>query len=175
MRLNYTYVLLAILAVCLLLAAGCTTPTPPATPTPTPSPTATTTATIPPTTATATMSMTMTIPPTTATAVPTTTIPPTGGAVTVDLIAKNIAFNTSTITVPACSAVTVIFDNQDSGIPHNFAVYTNSEATTPIYQGAIITGPKTTTYTFTAPCTPGDYWFRCDVHPSIMYGTFKVT
>jgi plastocyanin len=117
----------------------------------------------------------MTIPPTTETAVPTTTIPPTGGAVTVDLIAKNIAFNTSTITVPACSAVTVNFDNQDSGIPHNFAVYTNSEATTPIYQGAIITGPKTTTYTFTAPCTPGDYWFRCDVHPSIMYGTFKVT
>jgi plastocyanin len=179
MRLNYTYVLLAILAVCLLLAAGCTTPTPPATPTPTatptPSATATATATIPPTTATATMSMTMTIPPTTATATPTTTTPPSGGAVTVDLIAKNIAFNKATITVPACSAVTVNFDNQDSGIPHNFAVYTNSEATTPIYQGAIITGPKTTTYTFTAPCTPGDYWFRCDVHPSIMYGTFKVT
>jgi plastocyanin len=181
MRLNYTYVLLAILAVCLLLAAGCTTPTPPATPTPTatstptPSATATATATIPPTTATATMSMTMTIPPTTATAVPTTTNPPTGGAVTVDLIAKNIAFDTSTITVPACSAVTVNFDNQDAGIPHNFAVYTNSGATTTIFQGAIITGPKTTTYTFTAPCTPGDYYFRCDVHPSIMYGTFKVT
>jgi len=71
--------------------------------------------------------------------------------------------------------VTVKFDNKDSGIPYNFAVYTNSEATTQIFRGEIITGPKTTTYTFTAPCTPGSYWFRCDVHPTIMYGTFRVT
>jgi plastocyanin len=174
MRLKYTYVLLALLAVGLLLGAGCTTPTPPATPTPTSTPT-------PTDSPSATMTMTMTILPTTATAPPTgttdpatTTMPPSGGAVTVGLMAKNIAFNTTTITVPACSAVTVNFDNQDSGIPHNFAVFTTSAATTPIFQGQIITGPKTTQYRFTAPCTPGDYWFRCDVHPSIMFGTFKV-
>jgi plastocyanin len=170
MKLKHTCVLLALLVVALLLAAGCTTPTPPTTPTPTATSTSTTTPTV---------TMTMTIPPTTTTApqttVPaTTTAPPSGGAVTIGLIAKNIAFNTSTITVPACSAVTVNFDNQDSGVPHNFAVYTNSGATTPIFKGEIITGPKTITYTFTAPCTPGDYWFRCDVHPTIMYGTFKV-
>jgi plastocyanin len=181
MRLKVIPVSLALLALALLLAAGCTTPTPPATPTPTATTTAppttipTTAPTTVPTTA-PTVSMTMTTPPTTAP--PTQTTTPMGtpsGSVTIGLIAHNIAFNTSTITVPACSEVTVNFDNQDSGVPHNFAVYTDSEATTPIFKGEIITGPKMITYTFKAPCTPGDYWFRCDVHPTIMYGTFKVT
>jgi hypothetical protein len=182
MKPNRIFVLLALLAVALVLAAGCSTPTPPVTPTPTATATATPTATATATaTATETMSMTTTVPPTTETVPPTqttapvtTTVPPSGGAVTVDLVAHNIAYNTSLITVPACANVTVHFDNQDPGTPHNFAVYTNSQATSAIFQGAIITGPKTTTYTFTAPCTPGDYWFRCDVHPSIMTGTFKV-
>jgi plastocyanin len=38
-----------------------------------------------------------------------------------------------------------------------------------------VTGPTTTTYTFTAPSTPGSYFFRCDVHPTQMTGTFVVT
>jgi plastocyanin len=173
MRLKPRYVFLALLAVVLMLAAGCTTPTPPTTPTPTATPTA------PPTTAPTTvptMSMTMTIPPTTVPPTQTTTTTGTpSGSVTIDLMAKNIAFNKTSITVPAGSKVTVNFDNEDSGIPHNFAVYTNSQATTPIFKGQIITGIAKTTYTFTAPTTPGDYYFRCDVHPTIMYGTFKVT
>jgi plastocyanin len=94
--------------------------------------------------------------------------------VTIDLIAKNIAFDKSTITVPAGAQVTINFDNQDSGIPHNFSLYTDSSASTSIYIGDIITGPKTITYTFTAPSTPGNYFFRCDVHPTIMTGTFVV-
>jgi predicted lipoprotein with Yx(FWY)xxD motif/plastocyanin len=134
--------------------------------------TSTPTPTAPPTT----MEMTMatTISPTMTVVTDTPGQPATGGAVTINLIAQNIAFNTSTITVPACSAVTINFDNKDPGTPHNFAVYTNSAAKTPIFMGEIITGPKTIVYKFTAPCTPGDYWFRCDVHPTIMYGTFKV-
>ncbi|MGA9097629.1 MAG: cupredoxin domain-containing protein [Methanotrichaceae archaeon] len=94
--------------------------------------------------------------------------------VTVNIVAKNIAFNTSTITVPAGAQVTVNFDNQDSGVQHNIAFYTNSSASKPIYVGAITTGPKKITYTFDAPTTPGTYFFRCDVHPSIMTGQFIV-
>jgi plastocyanin len=90
-------------------------------------------------------------------------------------VAHNVAFDTSKITVPACADVPVNFDNQDWGIPHNFAVYDTSAATTNIFSGKIITGPSKTVYHFTAPCTPGNYYFRCDVHPSIMYGTFVVT
>ncbi len=98
-----------------------------------------------------------------------------GLSVTVGLIAKNIAFNTSTITVPAGANVTVDFDNEDSGIPHNFAVYDTPAAQNAIFTGQIITGPATIKYTFTAPSTPGNYFFRCDVHPTIMTGTFVVT
>lgn len=110
-------------------------------------------------------------PAASATATPTQA---SGSGVTIDLVAKNVAFNLSTITVPAGAQVTVNFDNQDSGIPHNFSVYTNASASTSIFVGKIVTGPAKTTYTFTAPTTPGTYFFRCDVHPTIMTGTFIV-
>jgi plastocyanin len=108
------------------------------------------------------------------TSTPAPTPTPTANAVTIDLVAKNIAFDKSTITVPAGAQVTINFDNQDSGIPHNFAVYTNASASTSIFVGQIITGPKTITYTFVAPATQGTYFFRCDVHPKAMTGTFIV-
>lgn len=98
-----------------------------------------------------------------------------GSTVTIDLTAKNIAFNVNSITVPAGSNVAINFNNQDNGVPHNFAVYTDSSASTTIFKGPIITGPNMTTYTFTAPTTPGTYFFRCDVHPTQMNGQFIVS
>ena len=105
---------------------------------------------------------------------PVVTMPSSGGQTDVYLSAHNIAFNLSTITVPAGATVIVHFSNEDSGIPHNFAVYETSAATTEIFKGEIITGVSSTTYTFTAPSTPGTYWFRCDVHPTQMNGDFIV-
>ena len=104
----------------------------------------------------------------------TTATPPaslvTGQSVTIDLVAKNSAFDKSTITVPAGAQITINFDNQDS-MQHNFALYTDSSATRSIFVGQIIT-KSAITYKFTAPSTPGTYFFRCDVHPAIMTGTF---
>jgi plastocyanin len=97
-----------------------------------------------------------------------------GQAVTIGLTAQNIKFNTSTITVPAGAKVTINFNNMDSGVAHNLAVYTDSSAANKIFIGQIITGPNTTTYTFTAPSKPGTYFFRCDVHPTAMTGQFIV-
>ena len=104
-----------------------------------------------------------------------TPIPTTTGNATamVNLTAENIAFDTDTVTVPAGANVTVIFNNKDSGIPHNFAVYDSSLRSERIFVGEIITGPATTNYTFTAPSEPGTYYFQCDVHPS-MNGDFIV-
>ncbi|GLI46614.1 hypothetical protein MBOURGENBZM_14060 [Methanoculleus bourgensis] len=96
-----------------------------------------------------------------------------GNATVVNLTAENIAFDTDTITVPAGANVTVNFNNKDSGIPHNFAVYDSSLRSERIFVGEIITGPATTNYTFTAPSKPGTYYFQCDVHPS-MNGDFIV-
>ncbi len=98
---------------------------------------------------------------------------------TINLVALNLAFNMSTITVPRGAQVTINFDNQDIRIPHNFALYQSGNgpagtATGAIFVGQTITGPDTTTYKFTVPTTPGNYFFRCDVHPTAMFGTFVV-
>ena len=98
----------------------------------------------------------------------------TSNSVTIDITAKAFAFNTSTITVPAGANVTINFNNMDAGIPHNVAVYENKDAKKAIYVGAVIKGPKTVTYNFTAPTMPGTYFFRCDVHPTTMIGDFIV-
>lgn len=99
---------------------------------------------------------------------------PSPNEVTIYLMAKNIAFNKSTIAVPAGANVTIYFDNQDSETPHNFAVYDSPSAAQTIFQGKIITGPAKAIYTFTAPDQPGNYFFRCDVHPTQMTGRFVV-
>lgn len=105
------------------------------------------------------------------------TTPPAGGGgggATLAVTAEDMAFNTSEIAVPAGADVTIAFTNNDAGVPHNIAVYTDSSASTTIFKGPIITGPATTTYTFTAPSTPGTYFFRCDPHPTTMTGRFVV-
>ncbi len=94
--------------------------------------------------------------------------------VTINLVAKNIAFNTTKITVPAGANIDVNFDNQDQYVPHNFAIYTDESAKTVIFQGKTITGPAKIIYTFVAPTNPGTYFFRCDVHPTTMNGQFIV-
>jgi plastocyanin len=104
-----------------------------------------------------------------------TSTPTSAGTVPVTLTARNIAFDTQTISVPAGSTVVMTFVNEDAGVPHNFALYTNSAATTKIFMGDFVTGVRTVTYTFTAPASPGNYFFRCDVHPETMTGMFVVT
>jgi plastocyanin len=93
--------------------------------------------------------------------------PSAPGAVSV--VAKGIAFDTSSLSAPAGKGFTISFDNQDAGVPHNVAIYTTSAATTTLFRGTIVTGPKTITYHVPA-LQPGSYFFRCDVHPQ-MRGT----
>jgi len=148
-------VLLIVLTGCLAIA-GCTTNSPVPTFTPTPSPPIT--------------------PAPSASGSPVTSAPTGGGqTVNINLVALNLAFDQSTITVPAGSHVVMIFDNQDSGVVHNFALYTDSTASKKIFVGDLITGPKKITFTFDAPSAPGTYFFRCDIHPTTMVGTFVVT
>ncbi len=98
--------------------------------------------------------------------------PAPGLVVNIKLVAKDLAFDQKTISVPANAKVIINFDNQDS-VPHNFALYETAEAKTSIFVGEIITGPKTIVYEFTAPVKAGTYFFHCDVHPN-MKGDFIV-
>ena len=91
-----------------------------------------------------------------------------------NLIAKDLAFDTKTIVVPPGATVAINFTNKDPGTMHNFALYNDSTAKTSIFVGKFVTGPGTAVYTFTAPTRVGDYFFRCDVHPTQMEGTFVV-
>jgi plastocyanin len=77
----------------------------------------------------------------------------------------------------ASKAFSVEFKNDDTGIPHNWALYTDSSAATLLGgapdAGTFITGPDQTTYQVKA-LDPGVYFYRCDIHPTVMFGQFVV-
>jgi plastocyanin len=89
-------------------------------------------------------------------------------------VAKNTAFDKTQLQFPAGAEVQLLFHNEDAGLPHNFALFADQAATQVIFKGPLITGPKTTTYSFTAPSSPGTFFFHCDVHPTQMKGTVTV-
>lgn len=96
---------------------------------------------------------------------------PSGTALTVT--AKDIHYSTGCLAAPAGKPFTITFRNQDSGVPHNVAIYTSSSATKVLFRGQIAAG--VTTVTYHVPALPaGTYYFRCDVHPTAMHGTFVV-
>jgi plastocyanin len=95
------------------------------------------------------------------------------GGTTVQLAVQDISFDKDEITLTAGAQATIQFDNQDEGLPHNFAIYEDESAEATIFQGDIVEGPTTTDYSFTAP-DAGTYFFRCDVHPTQMTGTVVV-
>ena len=97
-----------------------------------------------------------------------------GGPVSVRLVAQNLQFNPRTINASPGATVTVTLDNQDAGVLHNVAFYTNRSATTPIKVGGILPGVGSEVVEFPAPSAAGTYFFRCDVHPDTMTGTFNV-
>lgn len=99
--------------------------------------------------------------------------PAPAGGTSLTLVAKTLLFDKRTLSAAANAPVVLQFDNQDVGTLHNVAFYTNRSATTKIFGSELTTGPKVETLTFTAP-PPGSYFFRCDVHPDTMTGTFTV-
>ena len=164
-------VALFLLIACFLGAAGCSTTNGPDTETPVATVTPSHTATQAPTSMASTPDPTTTTVPGSPSSPATTQVQP----VTIGLVAKNFAFNTSTITVPAGVPVRINFDNQDSSVLHNFALYEDKGATKKIFVGDLITGPRTTVYSFTSPSAKGTYHFQCDPHASFMKGEFIVT
>ena len=95
---------------------------------------------------------------------------------TVEVVAQNIQFDLREITVPANGRVRVRLDNRDTGVEHNIAFYqssTNLQPVSPGSVGLIFVGPGVDDTAFDIP-TAGSYFFRCDIHPTTMTGTFTV-
>ncbi len=95
------------------------------------------------------------------------------GSSAIAITAVNSTFDKTAITAPGSKPFTIVFDNEDPGVPHNVAIYTDSSATTPKFVGDTFDGKATETYHVPA-LPPGTYFFRCDVHPAQMNGTLTV-
>lgn len=89
-----------------------------------------------------------------------------GSSVTV--VAKDIAFSPTAITLPADTATSVILDNQEAA-PHNIAI--KDAAGAQVFKGDIVSQQKVT-YNV-GPLAAGSYTFWCEVHPN-MTGTVTV-
>jgi len=112
------------------------------------------------------------------TVVPGATNPATGGGggtsgANVNLVALNVAYDQSAITMKANTTFTINFDNQDSGIPHNVSIHKDSPTGEAVFTGDIVTGPAQKVYSI-GGLNAGTYAFVCSVHPN-MTGTLTVT
>jgi plastocyanin len=104
---------------------------------------------------------------------------PTDGAgdedsVVLEITAENTTFDETELTAPAGADVTLIYDNDDDGIDHNWSLYETPESTEALFEGPLTTGIEQVRYEFTAPEEPGTYHYHCDIHPTQMDGDFIV-
>jgi plastocyanin len=100
------------------------------------------------------------------------TITSTEGAGGVRVVAENTAFDTDEITLPADMPSTLTLDNRDVAA-HNVSIYEDDTASgDPLFTFEPFPGPATDTFDV-PPIAAGDYYFRCDVHPT-MEGTVVV-
>jgi plastocyanin len=82
------------------------------------------------------------------------------------------AFVPGSLRLPANEPVALAFDNEDTGVQHNVAIYGDESAEESLFVGDLIDGPATVTYDV-PPLDAGSYFFRCDVHPQ-MNGSVEV-
>jgi hypothetical protein len=86
-------------------------------------------------------------------------------------------FDTDCLAVPVGEAYTIDFDNQDPGQIHNVNVYTDETASESLLldpSTGTITGPDQITYEGDPIDEAGNLFFKCDIHPTTMTGTFVV-
>lgn len=81
------------------------------------------------------------------------------------VVAKDLAFQPTSLTIKADTPTDIVLDNQESA-PHNIAIKDAAGAT--VFKGEVVTSTKVTN---AVPALPaGQYTFWCEVHPN-MTGT----
>jgi len=97
--------------------------------------------------------------------------------ITAPVGASGSGFDKKCFGVAAAKVFSVSFKNDDTGVPHNWALFTDDSAATRLGgapdAGTFITGPDQATYQVKA-LDPGVYFFHCDIHPTTMNGQFVV-
>jgi plastocyanin len=100
----------------------------------------------------------------------TSTCSPSGNTVTI--VAEGTKFDTDCLAAPANQPLTLSFENKDT-LPHNIAFLESHSASEVMFRADIFAGPKTSTFSV-GPFKPGSYAFHCEVHPTLMSGSFTV-
>lgn len=97
--------------------------------------------------------------------------------ITAPVGASNSGFAETSLSVPADTPFTIMFNNEDDGIPHNVQIFEGEDATgTPVFApdgDELITGPDSAVYDVPA-LAAGTYTFNCLSHPTTMVGTLTV-
>jgi plastocyanin len=94
------------------------------------------------------------------------------GAGAVKVVAKDTAFDTDKLHLPSDMPSRLAFDNEDQ-FDHNLSIYEDDSASgEPLFTFEEFAGPLTKTFNV-PPLPKGDYYFRCDIHPT-MNGTVVV-
>jgi plastocyanin len=94
------------------------------------------------------------------------------GAGGVTVVAKDTAFDTDEIRLPADTPTTLTLDNQDP-FEHNLSIYEDETASgEPLFTFDPFAGPLAKPFPVPA-IKEGEYYFHCDIHPT-MSGTVVV-
>jgi plastocyanin len=88
----------------------------------------------------------------------------TGGTV-LNVEASGMQFAETSLEAPAGQAFTIVFDNQDQGVPHNIQIADGSGNL--VFTGADVQGPGKVTYDV-GPLQAGSYKFTCRFHPNMV-------
>lgn len=120
---------------------------------------------------------------TTATTAPTTTTTTTAPPASTELVltapvgSSNTGFAEKEISAPADTPFTILFKNDDGGIPHNVQIFEGTSTTGTLAwapkDNALINGVAEETYEIPA-LAAGTYTYNCFAHPATMVGTLNV-
>ena len=85
----------------------------------------------------------------------------------ITITSTDLSFDVESFAVPVGEEVTLTYENEHEGVPHNVHVDTG-EADEPTTE--VVEGPVTQELTFTLD-EAGEVDYLCDVHPATMRGT----
>ena len=106
-----------------------------------------------------------------------TTAPSTELTLTAPVGSSNTGFAETELSAPADTPFTIVFKNDDAGIPHNVEIFEGTDTTVPPVWApegnALINGVAEETYEI--PALPaGTYTYNCFAHPATMVGSLSV-
>ncbi len=93
-------------------------------------------------------------------------------AAAVALKSQGSKFVQAALEAPAGQPFDIEFENADTGTIHNVSIYTDDSATKSLYNGGLFSSGTQTEHV--PALDAGTYYFRCDFHPTTMYGELTV-